>query len=116
MEPGGRAVFATLNWGYIFGHILAPKGKNGKRLRLAVVHDEKTHLDTGSGRVTRMESHPVWDRVVATYYISPKTRRLIGWVNPIDHQKDTWGPGLPRFYEMYDEAKAPYTKEIDHDW
>lgn len=116
MEPGGRAVFVAPTWGYVFGHILAPETKRGKRLRLAVVRDDKKSIDTGSARVTRSESHPVWDKVVATYFISPKTMRLVGWINPIDNQKETWGPGVPRFYEMYDEARAPYTQEIDHDW
>ena len=113
MEPGGRAVFVASTWGYVFGYILAPETKRGKRLRLAVVRDDERRPDSGSAHVTRVESHPVWDEIVATYFISPKTARLIGWINPIDNQKETWGPGTPHFFEMYNETRAPYTREID---
>lgn len=114
-KPGDRTVFVYPG-GYVFGTILPPKTKNGSRLRLAVVYDGATHIETGDRQTTRVEYRPDWYRVVATYGITNKTKRLIGWINPLDGQRELWPGGIPHFFELYVLSDQLYTHDTVHDW
>lgn len=114
-QPGDRAVF-VYPAGYVFGTVLPPKTKSGTRMRLAVVDGGAIYPKTEDWRTTRVEYHPDWGNVVATYGITEKTKKLVRWINPNGNYRELWSGGIPYFRELYDCSKEPYTRDFSHDW
>ena len=114
-SKGDRVVFVYPH-GYVFGIVLAPKTKQGLRMRLVVVDDGATHPETGDRQTTRIEYHPDWGTITETYGITNKTNKLVRWKNPIDGIVELWSGGIPYFLELYDPSKEPYRHDTVHDW